>query len=514
MLNESPNGIFTFSNYNAQAGVFNGQSSYVSISPTALAQGNQVTMAVWADQLGPGNGDPRGILMAQSATYLDSCTSTGPGFGVYTGYYPHGNSALATGGSCPAIGAWTQYVGTYDGSTARLYVNGVLVANAPISGSLAPGVVVIGEASVSPYFNFNGMIANAQVYDSVLSPTQIQQLYQEGVSGLPVFNLNFAGGWSSLSGWWSLNGNANDLSGYADNGVTYNVIYALPTNYARDSALSYVTPAPPQPVPGILSCTSNSRCSNSGLPDIYLSSMPLEVQSGYAQTGNFNGQSSYISTGTTGQPLGSSPRSVFAWVNAPTAITSGLYTIYWYGGVSGQTGTGLLIYNGNLYVSTPGVGYSSTLAITPNVWHFVGYTYASGATQATVYVDGQSQSTTGGGIAFATTSGASDIGLASSLGYYYPAGSISDVQVYNTALSANQVQLLYQGGITGLPLNGAGPVGWWPLNGNANDYSGQGNNGTATSVTYPYFSGTYNSPGMSTITSTANEWQALGLANT
>ncbi len=55
---------------------------------------------------------------------------------------------------------------------------------------------------------------------------------------------------------------------------------------------------------------------------------------------------------------------------------------------------------------------------------------------------------------------------------------------------------------------------WWPLNGNANDYSGDGFNGTAYGLTYPYFSGTYGTPGMSTITSTANEWQALALANT
>ena len=27
-------------------------------------------------------------------------------------------------------------------------------------------------------------------------------------------------------------------------------------------------------------------------------------------------------------------------------------------------------------------------------------------------------------------------------------------------------------------------LGWWPLNGNANDYSGYGNDGTAANVTY------------------------------
>jgi hypothetical protein len=64
-------------------------------------------------------------------------------------------------------------------------------------------------------------------------------------------------------------------------------------------------------------------------------------------------------------------------------------------------------------------------------------------------------------------------------------GSIANFQIYNTALSSAQVQTLYQSGIKGSPISGAGLVGWWPLNGNANDYSGNGNNGAAQScVTY------------------------------
>ncbi len=55
-------------------------------------------------------------------------------------------------------------------------------------------------------------------------------------------------------------------------------------------------------------------------------------------------------------------------------------------------------------------------------------------------------------------------------------GSVSNVQVYNTALSQNDIQALYLEGIGGAPLNLENLVAWWPLNGNANDYSGNGNN--------------------------------------
>jgi hypothetical protein len=63
-------------------------------------------------------------------------------------------------------------------------------------------------------------------------------------------------------------------------------------------------------------------------------------------------------------------------------------------------------------------------------------------------------------------------------------GEIADVQIYNASLDANQIQALYQEGIGGAPIDLQNIVGWWPLNGNANDYSGNNNNGQATNVTY------------------------------
>jgi hypothetical protein len=56
-------------------------------------------------------------------------------------------------------------------------------------------------------------------------------------------------------------------------------------------------------------------------------------------------------------------------------------------------------------------------------------------------------------------------------------GQIANVQVYNTSLSANEIQALYLEGIGGAPINLQHLVAWYPLNGNANDYSGNGNNG-------------------------------------
>jgi len=63
-------------------------------------------------------------------------------------------------------------------------------------------------------------------------------------------------------------------------------------------------------------------------------------------------------------------------------------------------------------------------------------------------------------------------------------GSIANAQIYNTSLSANQIQALYLEGIGGAPMKLQNLMGWWPLNGNANDYSGNNNNGVPSTVTF------------------------------
>ncbi len=68
-------------------------------------------------------------------------------------------------------------------------------------------------------------------------------------------------------------------------------------------------------------------------------------------------------------------------------------------------------------------------------------------------------------------------------------GSIANVQIYNSSLTANEIKALYIEGIGGDPVDLQNLVGWWPLNGNSNDYSGNHNNGQIFNNS---FSGTWN----------------------
>ena len=71
-------------------------------------------------------------------------------------------------------------------------------------------------------------------------------------------------------------------------------------------------------------------------------------------------------------------------------------------------------------------------------------------------------------------------------GYYQFNGKIDDIGFYNRALSQSEITGLYNAGTnTCLPsyLPTTGLVGYWPFCGNANDESGNGNNGTVNGAT-------------------------------
>ena len=120
-------------------------------------------------------------------------------------------------------------------------------------------------------------------------------------------------------------------------------------------------------------------------------------------------------------------------------------------------------------------------------WHYIVFTYTSNDVNGIkLYVDGTLKNSQSNVNMVAFSSGTFKISPSSVLGgnptNFY--GQISNVQVYNTSLDANEVQGLYVEGIGGAPTRLQNLVGWWPLNDDANDYSGNGNNGVPTSVVF------------------------------
>ena len=96
----------------------------------------------------------------------------------------------------------------------------------------------------------------------------------------------------------------------------------------------------------------------------------------------------------------------------------------------------------------------------------------------TLYVDGKQEGQqVGMGVPVLTNT--NPIWILSPLGggcACYP-GDISNLQFYNVSLSQPEIQALYLEGIGGAPVRPQDIVGWWPMNGNMNDYSGNNDNG-------------------------------------
>jgi hypothetical protein len=70
---------------------------------------------------------------------------------------------------------WTHLTTTYDGSTLRLYSNGVEVGNLAVSGQMpvSPGPLRIGGDSIWGEY-FDGLIDEVRIYNRALTPAEIQ----------------------------------------------------------------------------------------------------------------------------------------------------------------------------------------------------------------------------------------------------------------------------------------------------------------------------------------------------
>ncbi len=81
----------------------------------------------------------------------------------------------APGTGAVPLNTWTHLASTYDGTTLRLYVNGVQVGTKAISGSLlnTPNPLTIGGNAVWSEF-FSGQIDEVRLYNRALSATEIQ----------------------------------------------------------------------------------------------------------------------------------------------------------------------------------------------------------------------------------------------------------------------------------------------------------------------------------------------------
>lgn len=199
----------------------------------------------------------------------------------------------------------------------------------------------------------------------------------------------------------------------------------------------------------------------------------------------FNGKNSQVNIPVSALLAPSNQVTVSVWIYANSSSTSTQAVVskttssspngYFLGTTSGWSNVDFYVVIGG---SPKGSAFSKSLL--NNGWHNIVGTFNGFA--VSTYVDGSLVGTTSSGsnvLSVASTNltlgdepGTSD----------YFAGRMSNVQVYNTSLSANQINTMYFAGIGEPPQRLQNLVGWWPLNGDMIDYSGDANNGAGNTL--------------------------------
>jgi hypothetical protein len=112
---------------------------------------------------------------------------------------------------------WMHVAVTYDGTTAKMYVNGNIIGSGNYSNwnTLASSKFFIGTRPDSLNSFFNGKLDNIGIWNRALTASEVSTVYQEKLPDpLPSYLPQ-----TGLLAWFPFNGNANDESGNGNDAV-------------------------------------------------------------------------------------------------------------------------------------------------------------------------------------------------------------------------------------------------------------------------------------------------------
>ncbi|MDE1851197.1 MAG: hypothetical protein KGH69_00725 [Candidatus Micrarchaeota archaeon] len=417
---------------------FNGQNSYVSVSHSyGLDSSIQYTVSSWV----------------KTSNSIGSIYSAAVGIGGYVLWIYQGNACVWAGTSSTYCsntivnnGNWHNIVAVFQSSSRRIYVDGRLAGSSSLSNNLTSkaGSQIGSQCNPKCQLFLPGQIANVQIYNVTLSANQIAQLYGRGLSAPSVFQ-------GGLTGWWPLNGDTVDYSSQHNNG-------------SIGGNLAFV-------------------------------SIPTQLQTSIinnTQAASLIGTNSYVQIPSSNSLNPSNSLTVLAWVNPAAYSPSDTEVVVnkWGQAIStDQYSVGIAASTGNVLVSLGNSveenGHSTVKTVPLGAWSQVGLVYNGTAESAVL--NGKTYVLATGLSGSTVPSSPVALGLGAELGtgtpYRFLNGSLANVQIYNSSLSQSQINQAYLNGVEGFPVSNT-VVGWWPLNGDSYDYSGNGNDGTAADVVY------------------------------
>ncbi len=387
---------------------FDGTNDRIEVGDQSTLEGyDQISVSAWAN---PSviSGAEETIVSKELIFKLDISATAGNVARFMTGNSwsgLHSTTVLSTG-------TWYHIVGTYDGVTKKIYINGALEASTALTGNITTNTrsVQIGsyDSSGTPTAFLTGAIDEVRVYNRALSAEEVANLYRLTAP---------TGTDTGLVGYWSMNGQDTTAT----------------TAYDRSGA------------------------ANSGT----LTNGPTKVIGKLGQALNFDGTDDYVNAGSATIIDNLTNLSICAWVN-PDTLPNGYSAIIGQmdnGGAEAtfgfhDNGTADYIEFYRTFSGTIGEWHSDGNIVPTGSWSHICMTYnnSSVANDPAYYLNGAqigvvevstpvgTASSTAGGDYFI---GAIDNGVA---GTDFLDGKIDEVRLYNRILTAAEIQSLYNSG--------------------------------------------------------------------
>jgi chitodextrinase len=154
---------------------FDGSGDMVTVAGSPSLDVNAaVTLEAWVRPTTLG-GDWRTVLVKERPGHLNYALYAHDGGPGPSGHVNVGGSDRFSAAPPVPANAWTHLATTYDGTSLKLYVNGVVATTLAVGGPIATATnpLRIGGNSVWGEW-FSGLIDDVRVYNRALSPSEIQ----------------------------------------------------------------------------------------------------------------------------------------------------------------------------------------------------------------------------------------------------------------------------------------------------------------------------------------------------
>lgn len=398
-----------------------GANSYALIGnsvPSILQIQNEITLDAWiylteypGDTLGLIIGSQYDITASGATIFIDGRTNpdgqpSPPGhihFQIGDGSWHTTNTQTQV-----PLNQWVHIAATRKASEdAKIYYNGVSqpLSSYPWSGSISYNGAWFSIGQQKDINRpFKGYIDEVQIFNRALSESEVQSIALAGSAGKckPTATISPSG----LVSWWSGDGDTRDSVNTNNGTIQGNVTYSIGK-------------------------------TSQGFQ--------------FGGTGDLNGNGDRINIGNPAN-LQLQDLTIETWVkrsssslvtNSPfPGFPNGIFFAY------GQNGYGIGIEGaGKLFLTNVGnTGAISNLTVTDTNWHHVAVTKFGN--QVVFYVDGVSETQTyTTTFSFTTSAAIGARGDNNVLNAFY--GAIDEVSIYNRALSASEIQSIYNSGIAG-----------------------------------------------------------------